>query len=368
MKLPNQFKYAFHRTQEPNVVSIARSGFTPGGGDMYGKGWYMCYDLDSQLNRNMILTYGDAVIKSELYAKGLLIFDYNVAKKVYGSDYTLVQQALEQDIYRDEKEIPREFFQMSRVLEDSFKNPTFSAAIAANAWVGGQNPTKVGLSTYMDKGWQGNPNSFLHPSLGTPKNKRVTSIMFTGNHDGNVVVVYSPNTAKPIDYTIISLENLDDIKSTNDIEWKPVEEAETANKRANFTRELYELFRGDILNIEIEPGSSVKSVSAFKSKYPWLIRAKFSSAVFQINDDDSIVMASGIWNGGTFKGLGMDRDVVFRSGVFEGTDFHGLWEAGRWNKPDDTAWTGRTNSKSKFTYQDGDEFVQSKEAPDEYFR
>lgn len=367
MKLPSEFRFAYHRTSENAVSSIAKGGFTPGYGDMYGRGWYMCYDLESQLNPNMLF-YGDAVIRSELYSKGLLIFDYNVAKRVYGSDYNLISQALEQKIYKNMDEMPLAFIQMSKALEDTFQNPKFSASIAANAWTGGQNPMKIELTSYMDKGWRGNKNSFLHPSLGTPKNRKITSIMFTGNHDGNVVVVYSPNTAKPVDYAIISRESLNSIRAIDDIEWIPIKEAEVAQKRADLTREVFELFKGDILNLDLDPNSSIKNVSMFKAKFPWLLQGRFSSASFEVHDDDNIVMTSGVWLGGVYKGLGMDRDVIFKSGIFEGFDFHGQWIAGRWGKDSADGWSGYSTSKSKFTYATkGNDYITIKENPDEYF-
>lgn len=367
MRLPKEFQYAYHRTNENNVTSIARNGFVPGGGDMYGRGWYMCYDLDSQLNPNMTF-YGDAVIRAELFPRGLLIFDYNVAKKVYGSDYSLVEQAKEQGIWASEEEMPQAFRQMSVVLEKSFKEPKFSAAIAANAWMGGINPHKVALTSYADKGWRGNPNSFLDPSRGTPKNKKITSIMFTGNHDGNVVVVYNPDTAKPIDYAILSKDVLTMLRSTDDIEWIPLEEAETVTKRVDLTREIFEEFHGRCLGIELDPASKVRNLSTFKSKFSWLMKADFTDAIFGVDNQDRLDMKAGIWKGGNFKGYTMYSDVIFKGGVFEGELFVGQWRTGRWGFQNDAAWGGSTDSRSTFIYMTEDEeFVKTKENPSEFF-
>ena len=367
MRLPKEFQYAYHRTKEENVSSIARNGFTPGWGDMYGRGWYMCYDLDSQLNPNMT-HYGDAVIRSELFPKGLLIFDYNVAKKVYGSDYSLVEQAKEQKIWASEEEMPPMFIQMSRVLEESFKNPKFSAAIAANSWMGGVNPFKVGLTSYADKGWRGNPNSFLDSSKGTPKNKKITSIMFTGNHDGNVVVVYNPDTAKPIDYAILSKEALSNLSSVDDIDWIPLAEAEAVTKRVDLTRQVFDEFHGKCLGIEIDPSSKIRTLASFKSKFSWLMKADFTDAIFRVDNQDRLHMKAGIWKGGNFKGYTMYSDVIFSGGVFEGELFVGQWRTGRWGLQDDAAWGGYSDSKSSFIYMtEDDEFVKTKESPSEFF-
>ena len=368
MNLPKEFQYAYHRTNEKNVSSIARSGFIPGSGDMYGRGWYMCYDLESQLQPKMAW-YGEAVIKSEIFSKGLLIFDYNVSKRVYGSNYSLVDQAIAQGIWKTEEEMPLMFIQMSQVLSETFHQPKFSAAIAANAWMAGLNPRKVGLTSYSDKGWRGNPNSFLDPSKGTPKNKKITSIMFTGNHDGNVVVVYNPNTAKPLEYALLPDSVLQTLKSPDDIPWLPLDGAEEATKRAELTREVFKLFNGKCLGIEFDPASKIRNLSAFKAAFPWLLKGDFSDAEFLVNDHNMLQMNKGEWKGGTFKGYVMMKDVVFKSGIFEGDLFLGQWLAGRWGHKTGNGWGGWTVSKSKFTYEvDDEEYEVSKETPDVFFK
>ena len=363
---PSQFRYAYHRTNGTNIASIAKNGFVPGGGAMYGRGWYMCYDLDSQLNYRMKF-YGDSLIKSEIFPKGLLIFDYNISKKIYGADYTLVDQLLEQDIFRSEDEIPKVFYQMSKVLEQTFTTPSFSAAIAANSWTSGKNPVKVGLYDSAE-GWGGNKNSFLDQNTGTPKNKKITGIMFSGNHDGNVVVIYNPDTAKPIEYATVDLSSGGSM-TVDDINWIPIDEADVVEKRVSLSREIYDMFNGTMLSIEIDPKSHIRNMSMFKSKFPWMMKAKFSDAEFRIDEDDQLSMKSGTWFNGTWKGRFMYSDVIFKGGIFEGTElFVGFWINGTWNLKGNAVLRGKTNSRSSFNYNEDGDFVRTKDDPDEYFK
>lgn len=366
IRLPKEFQYAYHRTQLSNVSSIAKSGFTPGWGDMYGRGWYMCYDLESQLKPGMT-HYGDAVIKSEIFPRGLLIFDYNIAKRVFGSDYSLVDQALAQNIYRSEEEVPYMFSMMSQALSESLHNPKYSAVVASHIWVGGKGSKKIDPMD-MGKSWRDNANSFLDPSKGTPKNKKITAIMFSGNHDGNVIVVYNPNTAIPKEYALLSRDELMNIDSVDDIKWTPIEEVDIATKRADLTRQVFDLFNGRCLKIEISPKSKIRNLSMFKTAFPWLLKGDFSDAEFIINEDDQIIMTEGIWKGGIFGYGAMGRNATFKSGIWKGFAFTGNWIAGRWGQPDATSWAGNVSSKSKFTYETEDEdYITTKESPDEYF-
>jgi hypothetical protein len=77
------------------VESIIKSGFKPGSGDMYGKGLYSTGDWLSQFGgkgNGYMDNYGNAIIKYRTPANGILIFDYRVAKKMYGGGYTLVDR------------------------------------------------------------------------------------------------------------------------------------------------------------------------------------------------------------------------------------------------------------------------------------
>jgi len=84
----------YHRTQTKNLISIIKDvGFAPGkgGGAMYGAGFYFTYDLESQMNPHME-GFGPYIIKAKVPLKGFLIFDKEVAEKVYGNSWDIPDQ------------------------------------------------------------------------------------------------------------------------------------------------------------------------------------------------------------------------------------------------------------------------------------
>lgn len=83
----------FHRTRSQDVVgNICESGFLSGAGQMYGSGIYANYTMNSAMGKYGLGTYGGIIIKGKLDLNGFIIFDYNIAKQVYGSNYRLPHQ------------------------------------------------------------------------------------------------------------------------------------------------------------------------------------------------------------------------------------------------------------------------------------
>jgi hypothetical protein len=72
----------FHRTKISDLVNkVFDSGFKPGDGDMYGRGFYSTYELESQLSANMEKTYGPIIVKFTVPISTFFIFDYEEFKK-----------------------------------------------------------------------------------------------------------------------------------------------------------------------------------------------------------------------------------------------------------------------------------------------
>ena len=83
----------YHRTKSVDIAKgILEKGFIPGEGEMYGRGLYTTYDLESQMHDRMIDVYGPIILKFKISLHNFLILDYDVAKVVYGTDYTLIDQ------------------------------------------------------------------------------------------------------------------------------------------------------------------------------------------------------------------------------------------------------------------------------------
>ena len=160
-----------HRTKSlNNIENISKSGFKAGHGAMYGTGIYFTYDLDSQLNSFMHNQYGNYLIKSRLYLDKFLIFDYEVAKKVYGKKYTLMGQ----------------FKELKIPIQDDSKIIMYSNKLhSKEGLVGSSYIAQKIYSNYYD-----NLKNY------------VNGIMYYGKHDGRAGVVYNENLIHPISYTL----------------------------------------------------------------------------------------------------------------------------------------------------------------------
>lgn len=323
-------KYGYHRTDVKNVASIVEEGFRPGWGAMYGKGWYMCYDLDSQIGRGME-HYGNALIKTRIYEKNALIFDYNLSKKYFGSKYSIIDQLISNRFYTGKEFIPAPWIEISQACELSLLDPRYSATIAYNCFVEdlkgssiirqkSLNPSTPKIDRWGVKS-VGLKNNYL------PRISKLTGIIFTGNHDGNVYVCYDPKSAIPEEYAIVDSS----VTSVNEIEWKPVTEfkQDTIQSNKSITEIVYEKYSDiDSFDIDTEYFKTLKFNSDLLFKqYQWFFKAKKKAKV-RIISDGSLVMTGGTWLMGTWEGGTFINSIwnagVWKQGIFQNSE----WRAG----------------------------------------
>jgi len=155
------------------VSALLNDEFRPGegAGSMYGKGLYTVYDLKgTQTERG---DYGPSIIKLKLNLYGYIIFDPEVALKVYKAPLSIVEQA--QEVGLDEDLVKK-----LRSVKINPKNFTSVAAEVASKFLKG----------------------------------RVKGIVYTGSNDGRCAVVYDPTTAVPIAW-----------KNVRDTSWNPIDRA-----------------------------------------------------------------------------------------------------------------------------------------------
>jgi hypothetical protein len=141
------------------ISALLNDEFAPGkgAGAMYGKGLYTVYDLKgTQTERG---DYGAHIIKLKLNLYGYIIFDPEVALKVYKAPLSVVEQA--EEIGLDE-----DLVEMLKGVEIDRGNFTSDAALAASNFLKGH----------------------------------VKGLVFTGRNDGRVAVVYDSSTAVPISW------------------------------------------------------------------------------------------------------------------------------------------------------------------------
>jgi hypothetical protein len=166
----------YHGTEanpEQLVSALLHDKFRPGegAGSMYGKGLYTVYDLNG--TRTERGDYGPNIIKLKLNLYGYIIFDTEVALKVYKAPLSIVEQA--QEIGADEDIIEK--LKSVKIARGPFSS---DAAHFASAFLKG----------------------------------RVKGIVFTGSNDGQVAVVYDPTTVVPVAW-----------KNVRDRIWTPVDRA-----------------------------------------------------------------------------------------------------------------------------------------------
>lgn len=402
-----KLEFAYHRTSETNIPSIVKNGFIPGYGDLYGKGWYMCYDLNSQL-RSSMTSYGNGVIKTQIFDKGVIIFDYNVSKELFGDKYTIVDQLIRYGIFKTESEVPTFYRGMSKICENTFSNPSYSAHVAQQCFVQGRDPIQLSLGKNT-KGYSwGNGTSCLN-SKGVPRINKITAIVFSGNHDGNVVVGYSPNTVLPIEYAIIDDKVCNEYSSGiitfSDVQkmFIKLKDYDVAEARAKQARDLYErlgaLRNSSIVSLDLQYAKMTSS--EFEKEFAWIARdSKVSDAEVVIDPNKKFIFLSGSWDNGTFQGdiFGnvnkkqiWSEQPTFKGGVYKSGEFYGKWEFGRFvNGVFKGFWVGKGSkhnggiwaappecwdpleaklySGAKFTYEIKGRYIESDLTPPDFYK
>lgn len=246
------------------------------------------------------------------------MFDYNISKKYFGSKYTIVDQLIANHFYSAKEFIPVPYIEISQACELSLMDPRYSATIAYHCFVGKVKGSAILRQKSLDpspsKKDEWNVNTFvgLNSNL-LPRISKLSGIIFTGNHDGNVYVCYDPKSAIPVEYAIVDK----DVVSPDQIDWKPVTEFRQDTLQANrsITDIVYEKY-SDIAEFNIDTSffKTLKfSSEALFDTYQWFFKAKKKKAKVEIDSQGTLRMSDGTWLMGTWE-----------KGVF----FHSIWNAG----------------------------------------
>ena len=160
----------FHRTSISDLVNkVFDSGFKPGSGDMYGKGFYSTYELESQLRASMEKTYGPIVVKFACPIQTFFIFDYEEFKK--SPNFKKLNSPSKNEFLKAQFE----FFKMD------YSNFSFEKA----------HSSKFTSETAL---WC---------TKNIPNFKKLCEgIIFTGSRDGKVLVSYNIKLIYPLSYTL----------------------------------------------------------------------------------------------------------------------------------------------------------------------
>jgi hypothetical protein len=164
----------YHRTNtDPNKFNM---GFLSGGGagSLYGKGLYTCYDLNEQLKPGMLNQYGPYIVKFNIMStNNFIIFDINEAKKIYGQKFNLLEQL--KKILKGEYN--RYYLKNDKILKE--------------------------LDSKLMNGEFNNTSDIAFSFSRLPNiNNMVNGLIFTGENDGKVLVLFNLDIANPISYSI----------------------------------------------------------------------------------------------------------------------------------------------------------------------
>ncbi len=408
----DKIAYTYHRTDKQWVQSVIDNGWKPGTGDMYGVGLYTCWDLKDQLDGTwnphnpMFRRYGDGetIFKFRVDMKArILHFDYNMAKRLLGKKYSIVDQLVALGIYPDAKKVP-EFWNKVHEFLDTRDPKENSAFMVVGAWWNGLNHGNWGGFNQRAVGFG---VDFLVNSVANVRNAnekwRIAGVTYEGDNDHKVLLMYDFMSVIPIAYTqsdktgshlvpVVTdqdaaeasakgvapvpklwhrLINMRDIKTSMNA---------TALDKMNNPKDLVnkQYPMGSIKGLRTDwnaPDIGVNALTRLTKDFPWTQApiAVFSDAVLDV-EGANLHFVEGTWKAGIFKGVefgsqqgwslgsNVDNKAVFygnrmrmtgringgmpvfwgvmASGVFENGRFCGSWKGGRIDL-DNTVWDDR---------------------------
>jgi hypothetical protein len=358
------------------VESIIKEGFKPGAGDMYGRGLYSTGDWLSQFGgkgNSLMANYGDAIIKYRTPAKGILIFDYRVAKKMYGGGYSLVDQVIKYGLFTASK-LPPFIEILSDDLEQTFRFPRVSANRAIWIWEELWNEHQkydhcIKNMSFSEAGVPAMPYDLQQEYFGLKPNeivkdlyhnKRVLGIAFSGNHDGNVLFIKEEalNLVKPLQYCIMDWQHPSDPKAFI-LPWRLVSGNITATGLQGAIKDLLAAAgipkgTNTFDDVYIQDLSNIKETAAIqfvKNNFPWAssMMNKFIGLDVAFGSNKQDYIFGGQWSRGDcnvhyfgtpnevipeLQKIGRSSAVqtsntpIFRSGTFSGDLFAGVMIGG----------------------------------------
>jgi hypothetical protein len=183
-KIYGNMATVFHRTSISDLVNkIFDSGFKPGDGDMYGKGFYSTYKLESQLQSNMEENYGPIIVKFACPISTFFVFDYDEFKK--SPNFKKLNSPSKNEFLKSQFE----FFKMD------YSNFSFSKAHSSNF----------------------TSDTALWCTKNIPNFKKLCEgIIFTGRRDGKVLVSYNTKLIYPLSYTLNDGETWEKVEKNLD--------------------------------------------------------------------------------------------------------------------------------------------------------
>jgi hypothetical protein len=362
------------------INTIIATGFKPSNGDMYGRGMYSTLNLKSQMHSYMEDSYGDGLVQYFVPAKGFIILDYSIAKAVYGlSNFSLVKQLIINGVYKTITEIPSALQALSKDLAENAKSPYVSADRAYKIWrrcldsPSPEDPASV--SEFLDPSVKSKETADLYQASIISKKRMsmisaINGIVYTGQNDGNVVLVYRPSKmiVRPRKWCVLIPGNRPsdvDAKTLKyAVEWQDV----GAVPLVGITSFLGQLVDKGVITsgktFEAIENEANITADDFLRKEPWVKQSgsKFYKILLVLQKNSKSAVIAGVFRSGiltvdyfgapdgseavpksyyqaeirkpiflsgTFRGVEF-KDALFVGGRFESGIFNGSWLGGVW--------------------------------------
>tara|TARA_A100000164_G_scaffold314428_1_gene293610 strand:+ start:895 stop:3081 length:2187 start_codon:yes stop_codon:yes gene_type:complete len=178
------------------------SYFIPGGGKMYAEGLYTCYNLNAEIAR----TYGPVILRFDVDISTFLIFNAGIAKGIYGENFRLEDQFLE--ICKKKNVDIRGFYNQEVSLDISpDANDVISGYIELLSsmskrpeFLNSDIDTEIRTAPLALYAIEEYSRKFNNGEGGILRDA-IDGIIFWGNNDGPVCVVYHPRSCKSYKFT-----------------------------------------------------------------------------------------------------------------------------------------------------------------------
>lgn len=269
-KIYGNMAVVYHRTRASDLINhVYTSGFKPGTGDMYGKGFYSTYDLKSQDDPRMAATYGDIVVKFAVPIQNFMFFDFD--QFVKSPQYKQIDFSEPDSEYNVQ---PYDNFIKKQM--DYFGIPS---------------DTEFYLRMEDGHNHRGGATSRLAQQLLSEVKlwRYVDGIVFTGNLDGKVLVSYNTDIIMPLSYRIDGEQEFHKVER-NYTYLKKWSQAKFAVRDA-----VKETNLDDIL-MAIKNGKSDKTYEDYKDKIEGAglivkndIHITISDGIFFVRDDAEMI-------------------------------------------------------------------------------
>lgn len=189
----------YHRTRNlKNTNAIGESGFKAGDRAMYGKGIYLTYSFDDQQDERMKETYGPFIIRCKVNLSGFLVFDEDIANRVYGADSSMEDQLAFFGI-------PRKDMEQYGVLRLQSEGGYWPGSYIAHE----RRPLTSNQARAFAYWFFEKPRKLKRPIKG---------LVFTGQQDGRVIVAYEPQVVIPFAWARV----IDLNKTQETVKWNRI--------------------------------------------------------------------------------------------------------------------------------------------------